>query len=523
MNFNLKAIFVILFVTGSLMQTIAQPGYAGEWKKTRLYGHSYDGGGFTDKEYDWIRDHFEYFCVEKTHLNGVYGNPSHELTSRITAKKILEANPRCKPLMIYSLGGGYTKFFESHAEIIKTNPEYFLYNDDGSVASLNPANSGENDWYIETINKNVDNSDLAGIFYDSYKGVYLSYPKNLQYIMKGVHGFRLGNGMDFVPNGTSIRDWPESIEYCDGTFIDAFFRRRVLTKEAGVVLIDACIAIPKDHMFVCFSAYDGYSTTFEFSHAAYLIVAHENTYYRWVDAGDNLWSSESLMTWHDVWDKEMGAPLGKAVKNGYVYTRVFRYCTVTLDVANITSNIVWGQNNGVGVTSVSISATNKSLSVGETSAFTATVLPMTASNKSVIWTSSNTSVATVSSTGVVNAVAAGTATITVQTQDGNITDTCAVTVTVPVTSVSVLLDPQTSDNNAVFTVYPNPVNDQLVIELSNAQEATYAIINNAGQPLQSGGINGSSVSVDVDSLASGIYLVKVSSNHEIYFRKIIKK
>ncbi|MBR7287904.1 DNA breaking-rejoining protein, partial [Klebsiella pneumoniae] len=39
------------------------------------------------------------------------------------------------------------------------------------------------------------------------------------------------------------------------------------------------------------------------------------------------------------------------------------------------------------------------------------------------------SIATVSSTGLVTAVAAGTATITATTADGDFTDTCAVTVT----------------------------------------------------------------------------------------------
>jgi hypothetical protein len=48
------------------------------------------------------------------------------------------------------------------------------------------------------------------------------------------------------------------------------------------------------------------------------------------------------MTWHDEWEKEMGEPLGKAVKNGYVYTRDYKYCKVSLDVENVTSSIIWG-------------------------------------------------------------------------------------------------------------------------------------------------------------------------------------
>lgn len=86
----------------------------------------------------------------------------------------------------------------------------------------------------------------------------------------------------------------------------------------------------------------------------------------------------------------------------------------------------------IAVTGVSLNKTSASISVGETEALTATVAPANALNKAVTWTSSNTSVATVSN-GVVTAVAAGSATITVTTTDGSFTATCAVTVVNAVT------------------------------------------------------------------------------------------
>jgi len=54
--------------------------------------------------------------------------------------------------------------------------------------------------------------------------------------------------------------------------------------------------------------------------------------------------------------------------------------------------------------------------------------PLNATNQNVSWSTSNSSVATVSN-GIVSAHAAGTATITATTQDGNKTSTCTVTVT----------------------------------------------------------------------------------------------
>lgn len=70
-----------------------------------------------------------------------------------------------------------------------------------------------------------------------------------------------------------------------------------------------------------------------------------------------------------------------------------------------------------------------SLVVGATQQLSGAVQPTDATNKAITWTTSAPSIATVSSTGLVTAVAEGTATITATTADGDFTDTCAVTVT----------------------------------------------------------------------------------------------
>ena len=82
----------------------------------------------------------------------------------------------------------------------------------------------------------------------------------------------------------------------------------------------------------------------------------------------------------------------------------------------------------VSVTSVSLNKSSLDLTVGGTATLIATVLPDNADNKRVTWTSSKPSVATVSSSGVVTAVAEGSAVITVTTSDGGYTASCNVTV-----------------------------------------------------------------------------------------------
>ena len=92
------------------------------------------------------------------------------------------------------------------------------------------------------------------------------------------------------------------------------------------------------------------------------------------------------------------------------------------------------------VTSVSLDKTSLTLTEGETAQLTATVLPENASNKNVCWTSSNSDVATVSQSGQIRAVSAGSAVVKVTTADGGKVAECAIIVNhlyVPVTGVSI--------------------------------------------------------------------------------------
>ncbi len=82
----------------------------------------------------------------------------------------------------------------------------------------------------------------------------------------------------------------------------------------------------------------------------------------------------------------------------------------------------------VPVTGVTLDEEEITIAVGNTETLTATIAPKNATNKNVTWSSDKEGVATVED-GVVTAVAAGTATITVTTEDGSKTATCTVIVT----------------------------------------------------------------------------------------------
>jgi len=83
----------------------------------------------------------------------------------------------------------------------------------------------------------------------------------------------------------------------------------------------------------------------------------------------------------------------------------------------------------VAVTGVSLNKTATTLGIGGKEQLTPTIQPSDATNQDVTWSSSNNAIASVSASGLVTGAGIGTAVITVTTQDGSKTATCAVTVT----------------------------------------------------------------------------------------------
>lgn len=128
------------------------------------------------------------------------------------------------------------------------------------------------------------------------------------------------------------------------------------------------------------------------------------------------------------------------------------------------------------VTGVTLNKTSATLMEGQTTTLTATVSP-TGANKSVTWSSSNSSVASVSSTGKVTAKKAGTATITAKTADGGYKATCTVTVTKKkVTGVTLNKTSATitkgSTTTLTATVSPTGANKSVIWSTSDSSVAT---------------------------------------------------
>jgi uncharacterized protein YjdB len=155
---------------------------------------------------------------------------------------------------------------------------------------------------------------------------------------------------------------------------------------------------------------------------------------------------------------------------------------------------------GIPVTSVTVNPTSLSVLVNSTGQISSVISPVNATDQNVIWKSDKTSVAIVDPSGVVTGVAAGTANVTVTTEDGNMTATCVVTVTyVPVEVTGVTL----SVNNASIgkgssivlsaTVAPSSATDQTVSWTSSDTNIATVSSSNGASVTVTGVLAGSSV------------------------------
>lgn len=101
----------------------------------------------------------------------------------------------------------------------------------------------------------------------------------------------------------------------------------------------------------------------------------------------------------------------------------------TVEIIGYFESIV--KNTSTTVTYIDVTGTS-SVAIGATVTLSATVLPSTATDKTVTWSSSNAAVASVDGTGVVTGVAEGSAVITATANDGSgIKDTYSIKVPAP--------------------------------------------------------------------------------------------
>ena len=153
----------------------------------------------------------------------------------------------------------------------------------------------------------------------------------------------------------------------------------------------------------------------------------------------------------------------------------------------------------VTVSYVKLDKTEANLEKGKTLTLTATVYPSSLSDRSVIWESSNTAVATVTSAGKVKGVKAGTATITATSKETGLKETCEVTVGyVKLDQLEATVE-KGKTVTLKATVYPSSLTDKTVTWKSS--DTKIATVSTAGKVK---GVKAGTATITCTSKATGL-------------------
>ncbi len=133
-----------------------------------------------------------------------------------------------------------------------------------------------------------------------------------------------------------------------------------------------------------------------------------------------------------------------------------------------------------GVTGISLDTTVKTITSGSTFQINAIITPADAYDKSITWTSSDSSIVTVDASGMVSAIKGGTITVTATSSNENIKTICKIYVGIPVVGFNIIhdeVDPYQVEVNDIYNDYEvsfvpsEPINQNIIITSSDVSIA----------------------------------------------------
>ncbi|MFA6403605.1 MAG: alpha-L-fucosidase [Salinivirgaceae bacterium] len=171
----------------------------------------------------------------------------------------------------------------------------------------------------------------------------------------------------------------------------------------------------------------------------------------------------------------------------------------------------------IKVTGIRVKGTggiNSIPAVGGTLQMSKTVTPSNATDKTVAWNVSDTTIATISSTGLLTAIKVGTVTVTATANDGS---GIFGQVQITVGAVSAILNPTSSS----LKIYPNPANNKTVnLKYDKSSNLiSYSLVNILGREELKGTFT-HQTTLDLRNCKQGIYLVKVENDGKTEVQKL---
>jgi hypothetical protein len=202
----------------------------------------------------------------------------------------------------------------------------------------------------------------------------------------------------------------------------------------------------------------------------------------------------------------------KALSNGSVMIKGF-----TTDGGKRDSILLTITNQRYEVTGLTITTAkgSKVISTKEgTLQITPKIVPENADDKSVIWSVSDTNIATISSDGILTSKKDGRVTVTCKTVDGGFTAFMIITIKNQSVSVYEL-------HQSAFKVYPNPALNFLTIE-NEFSSSRYEISTIDGRVLRTIYKPATKIEIDISEFKKGIYFIRAYCERDIFNQNFLK-
>ena len=146
----------------------------------------------------------------------------------------------------------------------------------------------------------------------------------------------------------------------------------------------------------------------------------------------------------------------------------------------------------------------------------ADITPVDAVNKTLNWTLSNNSLATISPDGLLTPLKDGNLIITATATDGT-NEWAMLTITI-LNQTQIQAIDQSDDN---MVVYPNPAHDYIIFSIPENVTGSVIIYNSAGMIVLERTILSNTLKVDLSTYPKGIYLARIASDHYCMTRSFL--
>lgn len=206
---------------------------------------------------------------------------------------------------------------------------------------------------------------------------------------------------------------------------------------------------------------------------------------------------------YEKWDFENTWGRKDTINDGYPYLRWTRDAFIEDDADSEMPPKLQG---------VRINQSSAVIEVGSNLLLKAEAVPVDAQYGTFIWESSDANIASVDANGLVTAIAVGRAVITVRTSIGDFSAKCSVT-------VNPISDAITDVDEDEISIYPNPVVEVLNLKAGSQTVKRIDIMDMSGHKVLS---TTGKTSINVSKLPSGIYIVGITTNKGIVYRKVVK-